>query len=77
MRKIEFSYDYENFIYNIYEKNTKDPGLVLINKEIISRQNHVISYLIKRIGGNLLKGKSVMNVSLPVYIFDKRTLLQV
>lgn len=31
----------------------------------------------KSIGSNLLKGKSVMSISLPVNIFDKRTLLQV
>jgi len=77
LNKIEFYFDYENMIYNVYEKTTKDPGLVLIDKEMISRQNHVISYLIKKIGGSLIKGKSLMNVSLPVTIFDKRTLLQV
>lgn len=37
----------------------------------------MISYLLKKIGSNLFKGKSIMNTSLPVTIFDKRTLLQV
>lgn len=33
--------------------------------------------VIKKIGKKLFKGQNVMNISLPVYIFDKRTMLQV
>jgi hypothetical protein len=31
--------------------------------------------MVKRMGSNLLKGQSIMNVSLPVNIFDEKTLL--
>lgn len=64
-------------INTIYQKSIKEPGLILTNKDMISRQDKVIGYLIKKIGGNLMKGKSIMNISLPVSIFDKRTLHQV
>ena len=61
-------------INTVYEKTNKEPGLILRDKEMISRQDKVIGYLIKKMGSNLIKGKSVMNISLPVTIFDKRTL---
>ncbi len=52
-------------------------GLVYANKKVISKQRKVVLYLIKQIGANLLRGSSVMNISLPVGIFDKRSLLHV
>ena len=61
-------------INTVYERTNKESGLVLKDKDIISRQDKVIGFLIKKMGSNLLKGKSVMNISLPVTIFDKRTL---
>ncbi len=64
-------------INKVYQKNLSEPGLVFIDQESISKQSNVISYLIKKMGSNLIKGKSIMNISLPVSIFDKRTLLHV
>ncbi len=42
----------------------------------ISKQRRVIFHLMKSVGTNLLHGKSLMNVSLPVSIFDTASLLQ-
>ena len=39
-------------------------------------QKDVIKYLIRQIGTNLISGKSIMNMSLPVEIFDGRGLLE-
>jgi hypothetical protein len=55
----------------------KEAGLIFRDNLMIAKQDKVIGYLVKKIGSNLLKGRSVMNISLPVSIFDKRTLLQV
>lgn len=33
--------------------------------------------IIKQLGTNLMSGKSIMNMSLPVEIFDKRSMLDV
>jgi len=44
---------------------------------MIKNQNSAITYLLKKLGSSLLKGESIMNISLPVNIFDMRTLLQV
>lgn len=76
-KKITFSIQYEKLTSLIYERTMKEAGLTLIDKEINESYNNSVSFLIKKIGGNLLKGKSIMNVSLPVSIFDTRTLLQV
>ena len=55
----------------------KEPGLIFTDKAIIEKQDKVIAFLLKKIGSTLIKGKSIMSISLPVNIFDKRTLLQV
>lgn len=39
--------------------------------------NKAIKFLIKKAGSAVLQGQSIMNISLPVMIFDKRSLLQV
>lgn len=74
---ITFPIEYNKLVYNLYSRTMKEAGLVLIDKEINGNCDHAISFLIKKIGSNLIKGKSIMNVSLPVNIFDTRTLLQV
>ena len=61
-------------INTAYERSNKEHGLILRDKAMIARQDKVISFLIKKLGSNLIKGKSIMNISLPVTIFDKRTL---
>jgi hypothetical protein len=61
----------------VYERTLKEPGLIFKDADMIAMQDKVISFLIKKIGSNLIKGKSIMNISLPITIFDKRSLLQV
>jgi hypothetical protein len=39
-------------------------------------QKDVIKYIIRQVGSNLLSGKSIMNMSLPVDIFDSRSILE-
>ena len=58
-----------------YEVNLKE-GLLYRDSETISRQRKAILQLIKTLGSNILHGRSLMNISMPVSIFDKSTLLQ-
>jgi hypothetical protein len=58
-----------------YEVDLKK-GLIYRDNEMISRQRKVILFLLKSIGSNIMRGKSLMNVSLPVTIFDKASLLE-
>jgi hypothetical protein len=52
-------------------------GLEFIDQETLKKQRNVLTYMVKKIGTNLLSGKSIMNVSLPIYIFDPRSVLEV
>ena len=51
-------------------------GIEWIDQEKINKQRNVISYLVSKVGMNILSGKSIMNISLPINIFDERSLLE-
>ena len=51
-------------------------ALKYLNQELISDQRNVIFFLIRRIGINLLTGKSIMNVSMPIKIFEASSFLE-
>lgn len=51
-------------------------GLEFINQDLLKKQRGILTYMIKKIGSNLFSGKSIMNVSLPINIFDPRSLLE-
>jgi hypothetical protein len=75
--KILFGINYDMLIKTIYERSIKETeGLIYTDKVYMQKQDKVISFVLKKMGSNLIKGKSIMNVSLPIDIFDKRSLLQ-
>ena len=47
-----------------------------MNQAVIDAQKDVIKHILKQLGSNLLSGKSVMSMSLPVEIFDDRSILE-
>lgn len=57
-------------------KKGDDTALVYLNNEVIQNQRGVLLYLARKIGVNLLTGKSIMNVSLPIKIFEPRSMLE-
>ncbi len=75
--EIKKIYEYHKMIITDFEREEGSEGLIFKNKEIIDKQRAVMSYLLKNMGANLLSGKSIMNVSLPINIFDVRSHLQV
>lgn len=44
-------------------------GLVYVDEAKMREQKKVLTFIIKRIGKNILSGKGILNVSLPVDIF--------
>ena len=73
----------EDFGGPVYEFYTKlkyvihpIDGLVLKDKETISKQRKVIITLVKNIGSQILRGGSILNVSLPVTVFEPKSMLQ-
>ena len=75
--KFVFPIEYENLWKKNYIINEHDEGLEAIDKDSVDRAKKATSWLIKKISSKIFKGQSVMNISLPVFIFDKRTMLQV
>jgi hypothetical protein len=73
----KFHINYDRLTVDSYEISNNYSGLLCKDKDLLEKQAKVVTYLLKKIGSNLIKGKSIMNTSLPVNIFDKRTLLQV
>ena len=66
----------DNFIFQNGDwKLSKDKEFIFSNQAVMNAQKDVIKWVIRRIGTNLISGKSIMNMSLPVDIFDKRGLL--
>ena len=48
-------------------------GLLYIDKEKEKQQRGVLTFIIRRIGKNLLSGKGILNLSLPVDIFCRES----
>lgn len=68
--------EYDKLLLAEYERKLGSDGMIFTNTEVIEKQRAVAGYLIKKIGLNLIKGKSLMNVSLPINIFDVRSILE-
>lgn len=47
-----------------------------MNQELIQGQKDSLKFIVKQIGANIISGKSILNVSLPVDIFESRSLLE-
>lgn len=74
---IEYPFEYNKMIHNEFDRQLGADGLIFTNKELIEKQRAVMGYLIKKVGLNLIRGKSIMNISLPINIFDVRSHLEV
>ena len=73
---INYPIKYEDNIRVCFMKTYDTEGLEFIDHETIEKQRNVLSYIIKKIGTNILSGKSIMNVSLPIKIFDPRSMME-
>jgi len=66
---------YEATIRNNYKK--LDSGsLEMVNQYLLKKQKQVLGYLIKQFGSVLMSGKSILTISLPITIFEPRSLLE-
>jgi hypothetical protein len=73
---IEYKKEYHKLFHTEYERKLGADGLIFLNNNVIDKQRATAGYLIKNIGLNLIKGKSIMNVSLPINIFDTRSIIE-
>jgi len=73
----EETYDKElNIIINRNYRRTSEGALEMWNQDILRRQKMVLGSLIKQFGSAMFSGKSIMNISLPVVIFETRSQIE-
>jgi len=65
-----------HFAYKKDYVRGKNGGLYYQNTELMSEQKKVILSLLKQAGSNLIHGRSIMNVSLPLEVFEPRSFLE-
>jgi hypothetical protein len=51
-------------------------GMIFCDFKKLDKQKQVFSHIIHRIGKNLMAGKSILNISLPVLVFSAYSNLQ-
>jgi hypothetical protein len=56
--------------------DNKEGGIIFIDKKKMEDQKGVLKFILKRIGKNLITGKSILNISLPVDIFSPTSNLE-
>lgn len=49
---------------------------MFINQKVLDLQKDIIKMVIKQLTSNIMSGKSIMNMSLPVEIFDNVSILE-
>jgi len=60
-----------------FVRDTTNGKLIFTRKDIEKEQMQLINKIIQQVGNNLLSGKiNVMNISLPVLLFAKYSMLQ-
>jgi len=50
--------------------------LEYINKALIKRQRRLVGYILRQLGECLVEGRSLLTISLPLHIFEKRSILE-
>ncbi len=58
-----------------FRKDAKN-ALVYTNEEKLKKQKGVLSHMISQINQNYMQGKSLTQISLPIKIFDSKSLLE-
>ena len=66
--------DYANEWKMNYTNSPEKKGLLYIDEEKKPIIYRAVKYLVEKLGKNILQGKSALSISLPVFIFDKRTI---
>lgn len=63
-------------LFEDFKRDDKKGSLVFINEEKQKIGNKVLSFLLKKIGKNILTAKSIIGMSLPVFMFDSASNLE-
>ena len=56
--------------------SNKTGGFIYHNQKVLDVQKKILGYLLKRMGTNLIQGKSIMSISLPIELFETKSHLE-
>ena len=73
----KFEIQYEKEWKIDYANSPEKPGLLYINEEAKNKVYKTFKFLIAKFGKNIFEGKSIINISFPIFFYDKRTYAQV
>lgn len=73
----KFDIQYEKEWKLDYVNSPEKAGLLYINEEAKNKIYKTFKFLITKFGKNLFEGKSIINVSFPIFLYDKRSYSQV
>lgn len=66
-----------NFIFQNGDWRINEGGeFLFLNQRVIDAQKDVLKWMVSQVCSNLIRGKSIVNMSLPVDIFDDRSMLE-
>lgn len=51
-------------------------GLIYTNEALMKKQRGVMGHFIRQMGMNVMSGRSILSVSLPIKIFDSKSFLE-
>ena len=74
--KVESNVAQGHFAFKKDYARGKKGGLNYLNAELMTEQKRVILNLLKQAGSNLIHGRGVINISLPVGVFEPRSFLE-
>lgn len=73
---LDYKVNYDEYCKFSYMKEPGGIGLELIDKESIELGNKVVNFVVSSLGKNFLSGRDFTHVSLPIFINDQRTMLE-
>jgi hypothetical protein len=68
---------YHSHVASHFVQSPGDTSLTFVDLKTMEKQRGVLKHFLTKLGSNLLSGSGIMNVSLPINIFDERSLLEV
>lgn len=75
-KEIKYSTNYDEYVKYNFIKELGGEGLELIDNQALEKTGKVIGYMAKNFGKNFFAGKNITQISLPIYINDERSALE-
>ena len=69
-------FNQQNILKTDWKVSPTGEGLIYMNKKVLKTQKNMLTYLLKRLGSNILQGKSISSISFPIDLYEPRSELE-